>query len=245
MFFLFLFFIIFSEVLFEDEFECPRELPLHIKGGNNTECFYDVMDQNKYEISNNIIKIQWLNNQIQLGYKKTWFANIDFSSNNDLIIQAFLYDKNGIDFKRYYYGIKSNGRELFYDKENNTFINQILILSNTSTRKYESHFIRINLVNDDVHDYYLSPSFSQYGIEIIDFYNNKIIGISQKEIFDYSEYSSKFYSILKLNNEKKIYLISFIGYNEPDYYLVFQKFKFYKSDISQKIVMNEFLLIEN
>ena len=216
----------------DDEYQCPIDMPLLMKNNKN-ECIYDYFDENKYIIANKIIKIQWLNKRNQLGFKDTWYTGLDFSSKGDLIIQAILYVRNnGIDLNRYFYGIKQNGRALFYDKYNNKFINQIMINSTTSSEKYEYQFIRINLVNDEEKDYYLSPAYSNYSIETIDFYNNKIIGIPQAKIFGNSSWSSFVFSILELNNEK-IYLISFIKNENSNSYIVFQKYKFFKIDISQ------------
>ena len=216
-----------------DDFQCPVDIPLLMKSNKN-ECIYEYFDENKYIIANKIIKIQWLNKRNQLGFKNTWFTGLDFSSKGDLIIQAILYVRNnGIDPIRYFYGIKSNGRPLFYDKDNNKFINQIMINSTTSSGKYDYQFIRINLVNDEEKDYYLSPAYSNYSIETIDFYNNKIIGIPQVKIFGYSSWSSLSFSIFELSNKKKIYLISFIKNENSNNYIVFQKYRFFKIDISQ------------
>ena len=47
----------------------------------------------------------------------------DISSNGDLVIESFRYNGGQIAKKRFFYGIKSNGRGAFYDSETNTFIN--------------------------------------------------------------------------------------------------------------------------
>jgi hypothetical protein len=133
--------------------ECPKEAPLLDK--NSGSCVYDSYDESINEISNSIIKIQWLNKINQIGEIKTWFIGTDFSSEGDLIIQSFIYDGDVVILERYFYGIKNNGRALFYNEENG-FTNQILINSSSTAFKFESEFIRIKLNNDDGKDYYLS-----------------------------------------------------------------------------------------
>ena len=222
-----------SEEIIRDDFECPRDYPL-LSIENNNECCYEYYDNNKHIISNNIIKIQWLNQKNILGEPKSWYMATDFSSKGDLIIETFIFNEFELVTKRYFYGIKSNGREFFYNEENNNFINQIMINSNTNTPKYESKLIKINLVNDNEHDFFLCVCFSNYDIEIIDFYNNKIIGIPQGQIFNYLEWSSNFISIFELNNEKRTYLFCYIGKENEQYYISLEKIKFYNSDISQQ-----------
>ena len=222
-----------KEIINEDNSECPREFPLLDKTTN--ECVLDIFNENNYIISNQIIKSQWLNNIINLGEKNTWFTGMDFSSKGDLIVHAINLVRNGdLPIERYFYGIKSNGRALFYNNENNQFINNIIIYSNTSYLKYEFQFKRIKLINDEGKDYYLSPGFSDYGIEIIDFYNKKIVDIPQGQVFGYSDWSSIIYSILELYNEKNTYLITFIGNIDSSSFISFQKFKFYYPDISKE-----------
>ena len=211
--------------------ECPKEAPLLDK--NSGSCVYDSYDESKNEISNSIIKIQWLNKINQIGEIKTWFIGTDFSSEGDLIIQSFIYDGGVVILERYFYGIKNNGRALFYNEENG-FTNQILINSSSTAFKFESEFIRIKLNNDDGKDYYLSSCFGNYAIETIDFGNNKIFGIPQDNFFGDILITSKIYSVFELNKEPKNYLFCYIGFNSLYYYLIFQKFIFKNIDISQE-----------
>ena len=81
--------------------------------------------------------------------------NSDFISNGDLIIESFPY----IDYKkndiRFLYGIKSNGRSLFYHEDKNEFTYQINITT-PLLFKYESQLIKVNLIRDNENkDYYL------------------------------------------------------------------------------------------
>ena len=229
-------FLIFSEET-NNEYICPRNFPLLVKNSEN-ECVYEPYDENLYSISNEIIKIQWLNRMNNLGVIKTWYMGSDISSNGDLIIESYIYDNDKAIPERYFYGIKSNGRALFYDNQNDKFINQITILSNTSIPIFEFQFIKIKLINDDK-DYYLSSSFGINSIEIIDFYNSEIYGVSLDKFFNYSEWVTIIYSILELENEEKTYMFCFIGKKEEQFYLSLQKFQFNNADITESINYNK------
>ena len=114
---------IFSGNEINNDIECPRDTPLFNINTNN--CVYEVYDENKHVISNDIIKNQWLNRRNLIGIKGGMYINSALSSNGDLIIESFpdSYDKS----IRFLYVIKSNGRALFYEEENNEFTYQINI----------------------------------------------------------------------------------------------------------------------
>ena len=209
---------------------CPINTPLLVIQTN--KCVYQNYDNNVHKISNKIIETQWLNQRNQIGDKKTWYMASDFSSYGDLIIESFIYSNDQAFPERFFYGIKSNGRPLFYNLENDKFINQIKILSNSPYPKFESELIRIKLLNDDK-DYFISSSIGNFTIEIIDLNNNKVTGISQNELFEYSIWPSLVYNIIELINEEKTYLFCFIGNKNETYYLSLQKFQFLNADISQ------------
>ena len=173
--------------------ECSREYPLFNLETNT--CTFEVFNKTKHIISNEIILNQWLNKINKIGISNTRYTSIEFSSKKDLIIESFIYTPK-TDKERYFYGITSNGRALFYDQENEKFINEITINANTSFRKYEYELIRINLINGDEKDYYLSCSFSNYSLEIIDFYNYTIIGIDPSNLFGYTKWSTLLFNIL-------------------------------------------------
>ena len=216
-----------------ENYECPREYPLFLQGTDTKECVYEIYDSNSHLISNNIIKTQWLNKRIQIGGDQCWYIAKSFSSKNDLIMETNIYVETSFDTNRFFFGIKSNGRPFFYDDINNQFIEQKTINAITSFSKFESQLIKINLVNDDDKDYYLSCSFTECSIEIADFYNDKIIGISQYTFFGAFYWSTKIFDILELKNEKYSYLFCFIALNYPTHYVFLQKFKFYNPDLRE------------
>ena len=188
-------FVIFSEETYDNSV-CQRNTPLLVINPDTNECVYEPYNEYNHIISNEIIKIQWLNRINELGADKAWYMTSDISSKGDLIIETLLYDEERLFNERYYYGIKSNGRPLFYDQDDNKFINQICLESTSGVVKFESIMTRIKLTNNDNKDYYLSSCFERYPIDIIDFYNNQVIGISQLGLLGYSSWASKYYNIL-------------------------------------------------
>ena len=175
-----------------------------------------------------------LNVRIQLGVLDTWYMTSDLSSEGDLIIESFNYNITSVPKERYFYGLKSNGRPLFY-KESSGYTNQKILISNTEYFKFESQLIRLRLSTEDEKDYFLSSSFSNCSLEIIDFYNNKITAIPNGLIFGYNYWNSVYFNILNLKHEEKTYMFCFIGNDDIDtnYYLSLQKLKFFNTDISQ------------
>ena len=244
--FIFYFLIIYNIKFINSEItdnnECPIETPLHIKGSSNDDCVYTRFDESIHEITNNIIKTQFLNKINILGEFGTWYIGTDYSSKGDLIIQSFNLGGPEV-IERFFYGIKKNGRNFFYIEDNNTFFNQISINSTTTAAKYETEFIKINLINDnEERDYYLSTCFEDHTIELIDFYNNQVIGLSQINFFGETLITSLIYNMFELNKEKKIYMFCFIGNSNSNYYVYFQKIKFYSIDITQNTNYEKILI---
>ena len=183
-------FLIFSEDA-NNIFVCQRNTPLLVISSGSNECVYLPYNRDAHIISNEIIKIQWLNKINDIGAVRAWYMTSDTSSKGDLIIETLLYDDEHLFKDRYYYGIKSNGRPLFYDSINNKFINRLYLESTSNIVKFESIMSRIKLTNNDNKDYYISSCFERYTIDIIDFYNNQVIGISQIDVLGYSSWSIK------------------------------------------------------
>lgn len=220
--------IIFPEETNSD-FKCGLDAPLY--NIESEECVITAYDETIHQISNEIIKIQWMNKFNQIGNREIWYMGYDISSNGDLVIESFRYNGGQIAKKRFFYGIKSNGRGAFYDSETNTFINQIII-NNTrmDVPKFELEFMKINLVDDDENDYYISTTCVNFTAEIIDFKNSQVLGVYQGLLFDIEVFSFR-YSIFELSNFPKTYLFSFMGVQDSLYYLCLQKFQFYKTDL--------------
>jgi len=215
-----------------NDYECPLDYPLLFTGElGEKECTMETYINSNHIISNQIIKTQWLNKKIQIGIDNCYFLGVSFSSENDLIIESnTVYEDNDNIYKnRYFYGIKSNGRPFFNEDGNEHKI----IEDVSGTIKYESQLIKIKInTNNDNKDYYMSISSSI--IEIIDIENNVILVFSKNILFGDYAWSSRINSILELNDN--IYLFCLISDNN----ILFYKYKFYNSDLSQE---NSFELI--
>ena len=222
------------------DFKCPRNTPLLVKNSGNV-CVYDSYNEDNHEISNKIIKIQWLNRRNDFGaYNSLYIASV-ISSKGDLIIESTIYQMFQEPKERHFYGIKSNGRPFFYEKGNNRFNNQLFLQSTTDKAQFELQMIKIKLTNNDDKDYYLASCFEDNTIDIIDFDNNRVIGKSQSDLFGYEKWASRFYSILELKNENKTYMFCFVGNRDNDnyHYISLQKFKFNKADITKENSYNK------
>ena len=227
-----------------NDIECPREYPLLIKDLNLRECALEYhSNKNDYEISNKIIRTQWMNNIIRIGDTCTYIS-ITFNSKGDLIMEANRYSQY-VKVERYFYVIQYNGRPLFYDHDQNTFYYEKQInFENDQFIKYESQLINIKLYNDSEKEYYLSSSFSLFpisSIEVADINNNIITGISHSNIFNYP-WNSVLFSIIELKNEGNIYLFCYIESNDNNNYISFKKMKFNKANISEE---NSFEILQN
>ena len=71
---------------------CPRNTPL--LNLNNNKCVYEPYNEAIHIISNEIIKIQWLNRMNELGVEKTEYMSYEISSKGDLIIESFIFYNN-------------------------------------------------------------------------------------------------------------------------------------------------------
>ena len=219
--------IIYSQIINDNI--CSKETPLFNK--NSQQCVLEPFIEGTHEISNSIIKDQWLNKMNILGGDITWYFGSDFTYNRDFIIQSFNYVDENVKTKRYLYGIKNNGRALFYLE--NKFTTIISIDSTSTVNKFESQFLKIKLINDDENDYFLSPCFEDFSIDMLDLNNNQIFGANQKDFLGNIIISTKIYSVFELNNQPKNYLFCFILKDSHNYYISFQKFTFNNADISQ------------
>ena len=129
-----------TEKAISEDIECPREYPLLLITSTQKECTFDYLsNQNSYQISNRIIKTQWINNFIQIGDGGSVYMSID-NNKGDLIIESNIYTVNSKS-ERFFYGIQGNGRPLFYVQENNKFSFQKKMFSYNGFKKYESQLI--------------------------------------------------------------------------------------------------------
>jgi len=242
--FLFFFLIIIKNIISglrknEDDFKCDYDKPLF-----NTEsstCVNEAFNGNKHQISNEIIKIQWLNRINQIGRETNWYMGFDLSSKGDLIIQSVRFTGRLVT-ERDFYGITSTGRPFFYDKNEDKFTNEVMITSRTDYKKVEAEFIKIRLIGDDENDYFISTTILNGTTELIDLKNKEIFGVYQGLLFGNVDIYSFRYSIFELSSIPKTYMFCFIVDYQSTYYLSLQKFQFFKTDL---YLDNSFIKLES
>ena len=93
-----------------ENFKCGFNTPLFDIESNS--CVFAPFNISKHQISNYIIKTQWLNKMNKIGGWNNWYMGYDISSNGDLIIESIKYDSSLVK-ERNFYAIKSNGRDFF------------------------------------------------------------------------------------------------------------------------------------
>ena len=143
---------------------------------------------------NNIIKTQWLNNIIKFGDKKTRFSKIAKYSNGDTVAIA----KNEDYPNSYFYGLKENGRPLFfrdgkespYNKLNNTSSNNnpynnnmnMWNMYNYYKQSEEGEILVVKIGNDD-EEFIINFQRLDCNYELYDFDNNYIYNAQSSLIF--------------------------------------------------------------
>ena len=100
--------------------ECPNDTPFKKSGSCINYCSYYEILSNKCEISNSLIKTQYLNEINQLGDTDFKHLSVIQNPDKDFLILETSYDRLDIySKKRTFYGLKSNGD--FYFSSNNPY----------------------------------------------------------------------------------------------------------------------------
>ena len=205
--------------------ECPYEKPILLKN-EKCELYYCTKENfasNYCSINNTIVKTQWINNIIKIGGLTYRYINFASYSNKDMVIETTCYEGEP---KRYFYGLKANGRPLFKDKQTNKETPYYMIETNEEKHphkgKYESEAIVIKSSEENENngkEYFLSVSKLECYAEIFDFENDKIY---YKPI---TKFNPPFKSIktfrhsffpFKSTNNKYYYFFGFIGDDSYD-----------------------------
>ena len=178
------------------------------------------------EISNPIIKIQYLTNIILIGEKNNRYLSYAINEKGDFLFETTVFPKNGI---RTFFGLTKNGR-FFFKNENPFYSINITNKGESYQTKYEStsYFIKIS---NNSNEYFLSIANYEGNCEIYDFDNNKIYAITSNKFYA-NAISSNIGSIFKLNSDtsKNYYIISMIvSYSYIDY---FEIIKYYFNTIN-------------
>ena len=216
--------------------ECSRELP--IKVGDNclsTYCSESQFKKGECNISNQIIKTQWLNNIISVGEKDFRYINFMTSSKGEMI---FITSSFPMNQNRIFFGINSQGSPIFKDSNGNgTYIIKKTVTRGSNYERYESETgsIKINNDNDVNKEYFISIGKAQTYTEIFDFinYEKNIIEMSYTTTI---EFNTEIYSGCLINyfeNDINYYFYCSLIVFEKNYIFSLIKLSFtYNSDRS-------------
>ena len=169
--------------------ECPKNAPILFYGECKSQyCSKEQIDLNICSINNTIIKTQWLNNIIEIGGLACRYINFASYSNGDMVIETTTYPEEP---KRYFYGLKKNGRPFF--KNENTQEESPYYVIDTSEQnnykgKYESSAFIIKsseIGEGNGKEYFLSVSQLEFYAELFDFDNHKVY---YKSLEDFSSF---------------------------------------------------------
>ena len=223
---------IFIQLLFFTQiysYDCPKTQPIYIDG----ECKLTNCPDSYYEsgictIANNITKIQWYNNILKISDISYNYANPLVNINGDLFIGCTPLGNNQDDplyKERAFFGLRENGRPLFYDSEKDTFYSmKKLYFDNNVYYKWESEMVNIR-INDST-NYYFSPGKDNGYSEIYDFNDNKAYYTSLAPILGYKYTKIERYVFLRSEKGDK-FIFAYVGYQQFDSnpYLFFHRNK--------------------
>ena len=144
-----------------------------------------------------LIKAQNLSNLIILGEERYRFININSNQDNNLVVLVTKAPGSG---DRLFYGLKSNGRFLFKDENNEEYPYKHYLISGQETRDQlkhdgESLFIKLyNENNNNVNgnEYYICMGKADQYIELFNFNENSCNNFMQsKLLFDKEIFSHR------------------------------------------------------
>ena len=191
--------------------DCPKNAPILISGQCQLKhCSKAELDSGYCNINNTFIKTQWLNNIIQIGGLNYRYINIASYSNGDMVIETTCYPGEP---KRYFYGLKRNGRPFFTKKysqeETPYYLKETYDQQTYHKGKYEAEAIVIKSSESgekNGKEYFLSVSKLDCYAELFDFKNDKIyyktvdqftqlsnIKTFRHAFFPYKNYNNNYY----------------------------------------------------
>ena len=180
--------------------ECGIDNPFLKNGNCIYSCTQSEFESKECEISNSIIKTQWITNIIPFGDKNFRYVKIANFSNNDMIAITTSESSN----KRMFYGLKENGHYYFNQNSNETPYYTFEI--DDATRN-EAEFFVIKLNGNNGKEYLISIANGDGYAELYDF----------EDFFDKKKTSSIF-SNLK-SNAVNSFALSYTSSNK--YYTLF------------------------
>ena len=188
--------------------ECEYDYPIKKNGGN---CIAGGCSDSEFEtgvctIENEIISIQWLNNRIKYSENSINYAAIATTPKGNLICSASYFSSSN---KKYYFGLKSNGRPFFLENGIETVFSE----TDSDKPRNEGNIYGINLANDDK-EYIIGFGNNRVYVEIYDFQDNNNIIIYKRDgaTFFKTEYNPfQRAAIFNLKNSPDYYIISIIA----------------------------------
>ena len=179
-------------------------------------CTQEEFNNNTCIVANDIIKEQWLNNIIVFTAAGSYYVSLATTGDGDLICISNAYEKT----KKYFYGLKSNGRPYFKENNIETSFNEI----DTGTQRNEGNIYALKLNGGDK-EYVVAFGANEAYFELYDFDdNNKVYKEVGTTFFQTGYNTFKYGSIFKLTNDINYYIISFIAqipiYQTKSFYLI-------------------------
>jgi len=208
--------------------ECPRESPIF----NNDSCTLRYCTDEEYitnvcKINNEIIKTQWITNNIIMkpNYR---YVNLAKFSNGDLILEL---SENPYSSKRFFFGLKQNGRYLF--KNESAFYSMSVNEKYNKQRYYGEIFI-INIMEENVEKEYL-VSIGRGGsyVEVYDFDLNKSYIKETTKIFNGRTINSVRENALKIFSNNQTYILLCALAKSTNIYFTLHKLNFSSIDINE------------
>ena len=205
--------------------DCSFDEPILVQnlGCKLSYCNKAQFESNYCSINNTIVKTQWLNNIIKLGGLTYRYINFVSYSNGNMVVETTCYPGEP---KRYFYGLKANGRPLFTDKETNNetpyYMKETYQEQHPHKGKYEAEAIVIKSSESNENngkEYFLSVSKLECYAEIFDFKNDNIY-IRPVQNFNrpirYIKSTRHSFFPLKSSNQQYYYVFGFVGDEDPD-----------------------------
>ena len=163
--------LIFSLIALDiTSFECPEDTPI-LKDNtcSLSYCTESEFNNNYCSINNTKIRTQWLSNIIIFGDENARFINFATFSNGDLVVEATPCVVINYS-KRFFYGLKKNGRDLFkIDNKQTPFYSLVPINEDNSGKKYQGEIQIARMNQENGKEYLLSLSKDKSYAELYDF----------------------------------------------------------------------------
>ena len=188
--------------------ECEYDFPIKRNAGNciKGSCSDSEFKTGVCTIENDLISTQWLNNRIPYTPNSINYAAIATTPKGNLICSSSYYNS---PTKKYYLGLKQNGRPLFLENGKETLYSA----TDSDKARMEGNIYGIKLANDDK-EYIIGFGNNRINVEIYDFQDNNNIIIYKQDgmtFFKTGYNSFQRAAIFNLKNDEDYYIISIIA----------------------------------